>query len=258
MKKILFMAMIAVAFMACGGDQNGATLPSKDKAAINKVTVEGTALIGQNAAAVDKALTAAGYTKVDDASLVSAPKRVQAKFNAPAATEEMAYFVYGIDPKVAMSENEDVAAFNKALAKGSIIMVAVAYVNDKMYQMASNTSIKCSKEDSRVYTDISDGLYKQIPAEALQSKWQGATTAKKYSKHDEFVADIAAAEDGITAQEIGYAVTNVTAAGAEGLYYQGMWMDPTAETKAAMEKEGYTPYANATVYIVDVNVVINQ
>ena len=253
MKKILFMAMIAIAFMACG-EKNGANLPSKDKAAISAITVDATALVGKDAAAVDKALLAAGFQKADASA--SAPERLKGKFNAPAASG-IEYYVYGIDPKVAMSETEDIPAFNKAIANGSIIVAAVLFDNNKAYQIGSNISVKCAKGDSRAYTDISDGLYKQIPAEALQSKWAGSVDEKNFTKQDEFVAAIAAAENGVAAEEYGYAVTAASAAGYEGFYYTGEWGDPDAETKAAMQKDGYTPYANALVFVVDINVVLN-
>ena len=249
------MAMIAVAFMACG-DKNGANLPSKDKAAINEVTVEAVAMIGDDAASVDKALLAAGYTKAD-ISMMSAPKRIQRKFQAPAAKEEEQAYVYGIDPKYLTEEEEDAAAFNKALKNGSIIIVYVMYVGDKLYAIESVTMAQCAKGASRLYTDISDGLYKQIPADAADKYWSGASEKKSYTKQEEFVADITAAEDGIVAQEQGYAITGVSAAGYEGFFYQGAWADPDAETKEYMEEEGNLPYAVAAVAVADVNALQN-
>lgn len=254
MKKILFMAVIAVAFMACG-DKNGANLPSKDKKALDKVTVQAIEMIGQSAASVEKALLNAGFVK-SDIDLLGAPKRMERKFQAPAAstTTEVMY-VYGIDPEKFADDDEDagIAAFNSALKKGSIIVAYAVFGSDKLLAIECIAVAKCAKGASSMYTNISDGMFAEIPSDALMSKWEGAIAKKSYTKQNEFVAAIAAAEDGITAQEQGYAVTAAVGSSYEGFLYQGIWTDPDAETKAKMEKDGYLPYVTAMLAVVDIN-----
>jgi len=257
MKKILFMAVIAVAFMACG-EKNGANLPSKDKKALDKVTVQAIEMIGQSAASVEKALLNAGFVK-SDIDLMGAPKRMERKFQAPAAstTTEVMY-VYGVDPEKFADDDEDasVAAFNSALKKGSIIVAYVVFTGDKLYGIECIAIAQCAKNASRMYTDISDGLYAEIPDNALMSQWEGEIAKKTYTKQNEFVAAIAAAEDGITAAEQGYAVTAAVGSAYEGFVYVGQWADPNAADKAQMEKKGYLPYVTAMLAVLDINALM--
>ena len=259
MKKILFMAVIAVAFMACG-EKNGANLPSKDKKALEKATVQAIELIGQSAASVEKALLNAGFVKTD-IDLMGAPKRMKHKFQAPAAssTTEVMY-VYGADPEKFSDEDEDanVAAFNSALKKGSIIVAYVVFAGDKLYGIECIAIAQCANGASRMYTDISDGLFAQIPDNALMSQWEGAIAKKSYTKQNEFVAAIAAAENGITAEESGYAVTGAVGSAYEGFLYAGQWADPDAATKAEMEKDGYLPYVTAMFAVLDISALMQM
>lgn len=263
MKKILFMAVIAVAFMACG-EKNGANLPSKDKKAMDKVTVQAIEMIGQSAASVEKALLNAGFVKTNIDPMgdpMGAPKRMKHKFQAPAAssTTEVMY-VYGVDPEKFSDEDEDanVAAFNSALKKGSIIVAYAVFAGDKLYGIECIAVAKCAKGASSMYTNISDGMFAEIPSDALMSKWEGAIAKKSYTKQNEFVAAIAAAEDGITAQEQGYAVTAAVGSAYEGFVYVGQWADPDAATKAEMEKDGYLPYVTAIFAVFDINAAMQQ
>ena len=251
MKKILFIAVVAFAFMACGGGNNGAELPSKDKKAFNKVTVEALDLVGQSAANVDKTLSDAGFQKVTVPT--AAPKRVKGQFKALAEEAEVMY-IYGIDPAdFDMEEEEGIAVFNKTIKKNSIIVVYAMYVGDKLEMLESSVIVQWAKGNSRIYTDVSDGLYKQIPEDAVQVIWKGVTSGKnEYAKQDEFVAAIAAAEDGIVAQEQGIAINAITAAGYDGFVYIGVWQNPTEKERNEMEMDGFLHYAVASFGVGDI------
>ena len=62
MKKVFLMLMVAVAFMACENVPGGNSgVPTKDAKAVAASTSGAVELLGKDAAAVDKALLAAGY-----------------------------------------------------------------------------------------------------------------------------------------------------------------------------------------------------
>jgi len=253
MKKILFIAVVAFAFMACGGGNNGAELPSKDKKAFNKVTVEALDLVGQSSASVDKYLSDAGFKKAPNVTLENAPKRVKGQFKALAEEAEVMY-IYGIDPDdYNMTEEEGIALFNKTIKKNSIIVVYAMYEGDKLAMLESSVIVQWAKGNSRIYTDVSDELYKQIPEDAVQVIWKGVINGKnEYAKQDEFVAAIAAAEDGIAAQEQGIAINAITAAGYDGFVYIGVWHNPTEKERNEMESAGFLPYAVASFGVGDI------
>lgn len=260
MKKMLLMAAVAVMLMACNG--NGASLPSKDKKAVEKVALEALAQIGQPAATVDKALTDAGFVKAE--APAAAPKKMKAaiqnKFKAPADESVEVYYVYNIDAADMELEGDAAAAkFNSILKKGKAIIVAyVVYYNDKVVMIGSETMVAAKSGQYKLYTDVSDAWYAKIPADAMYKQWEGGTTKKDYTDHAEFVADIAAATEGIEADEVGYAITkmDMTTGAMEGFVYDGMWVDPDEEVKKQEAQNGFDPYCMMVTVVADASAVM--
>lgn len=259
MKKILLMAMAAIAFMACENNGGGTNLPSKDKAAVDKVSAGAVALIGENPGKVQQALTSAGFVKAEE-SIFEAPRRIQGKLKAPADALPSDYYVYGVDPKdiqKEVSETEAEAAIQKALEKGAVIITSATFLSNELYIMESYVMLKWEKNCSRIYTDASDALYNKMPANAVQKQWQGSIGKTIYEKHNEFVAAIAAAEDGIEANESGAALTSLT--DIEGFAYGASWAEPGEEDRENMELfDGSLPYAVASFVVGNVSAYIDK
>ena len=250
MKKILLIAAVAIAFMAC--ESNGASVPSKDKKAAEKATISVVNQIGADAATVEKSLTDAGFEKVP-AELIpeweEAPKRMKGKVNKAKAAYTEDLFIYGIDVESLNSEDQGVSAMNKALKKGTIIFAYAMYYDGKLLGVETVIYIKAAKGASKIYTDSSDGLFATIPADALLSEWTGLIDEKESTDHAAFVAAVAAAEGAIEAEEQAYAITS---ASYDGFFYMGAWYFPSDADKEEMAKEGLDAYALAQFLVVDV------
>ena len=266
MKKILFMAMAAVVLMACG-DGNGASVPSKDKTAVIAASADAVELIGAEPAAVDKKLTAAGYTKMDMPASLEAPKlNKKAIKQIPALkaeddAEEVLY-VYNLpEESKNWGEEEFLAYQNKLMKDGKVIAYAiVSFQEGKMTMMVTEMVVGYSAKANLLYTEISNKLYAQLPEKekALQIRWQGAVSTpdaeqQQFEVQADYVKAIEAANNGVQAQEMGYAILN---SDYDGTAYQGGWYAPGTEDTQAMEKEGVTPYASGYMMVADLKAIM--
>ena len=254
MKKILLMAMVAFAFMACEGG-NGAEMSSKEKKAVDAATVSAVSQIGNSPAAVDKALTAAGYKKAD-ASVANAPKRIKSAYmKAAAATTEVIY-LYGIEPKdLELAEKDQIAKQNQILAAGnSVIIVYAIFVDDKLAMMETNVIAPKKEKINQNYATTSDNFYAQIPANAQQSQWMGMIAQNRYEDHAKFIAAVVAAQ-AIEAQESALVLMSANQQTEEydGYAYAAMLQNPDEDEVKAIEKDGMTPYVLMTYGVVDLN-----
>ena len=259
MKKFLFMAVAALALIACGG-QNSPELPAKDKKALATVTAQAAVQqLGASSASLDKYLKDAGYSKVEGVS-ASAPKKLQGKVKAPAATESYAMYVYGVDPKAIDAEGEAGAEYlNAALKKGnSVIIVYVVYADDKMVELATSLIVNANKYANQKYVTLSDECYATLPESALMVNWSGATEIAgkeaEYTKHADFDAALIGAENAAAASEMGYAITSTN---YDGFAYVGEYENPDEAAQQAQKKDGYEPYAVIITAVLDLSLLLN-
>lgn len=251
MKKIIFMVIAAVVVMAC--NENG-PVPAKDQKAINVTTSDAIALIGADAATVDKKLTAAGYVKAEEA--VRAPKQINARFNEPAikAEENNVNYVYNIPANHGdLAEAEGKNLLNSLLKEGKVIVfTTVYYADEKVTMMGSTFYVSISANANLLYTDISDNLYAKLPSKEKATKlaWQAYTYmeegSKEYDNHAEFTKAILAVSQGVQANESAYAVLSGE---TTGFCYENRLSAPSPYGIKEMENAGYVPYVYANFYI---------
>lgn len=276
MKKILWMAVAALMFVAC--NENGPS--SADKKSANVVSSEAVELLGQDLAKVDKALTDAGYVKTDGgAAAKTAPARVRA-LAAKAEAQMAALYVYGLPAEIGkMSEAEADACMTKAVQDGKTIAMAYVVSEDgKLAAIQTTMYLKLTSGVNKLYTDVSNKLYDEIPAGAIPetpqtempsnfpySIWAGYVSLDYNSSeeegevlettdHAELVAKIAANKS-LMAGEFSYTYTNQEGA---GWMYRTMWVNPTEEEQQEMQKEIGAVVAYGTFVVADNNSTMNM
>ena len=248
------MAVAALLFVAC--NENGPS--SADKKCANVVSSEAIKLLGQDMTAVDKALTDAGYIKVDAQTAAAAPKCVRALLTKAAERTSQIY-VYGLPANInQMTDAEYDACVQKTLQEGKTIAQAYIVVdeNGKMMGMQTAMYIKLSENVNQLFIDVSNKLYAQIPAGAIPSEpmtemptsfpfaiWQGdislATTSEKdqdyleTTDHAAYIAKISANKS-LEAAEFGALYKDQQ---YNGWGYQTMWLNPGEEEQQTMIKE---------------------
>ena len=251
MKKLLVLAMVAFAFLAC--DQ-GAPVPSKDKKAAKAVTSQAFDLLGSDAATVDKALTDAGYVELKESSMNSVVARALKKVRKgiKAESSEQVMYVYNLpQDHEQMTEEEGVAYVKGLLDKGECIyVVVVMYYNNKMTLLSTQVIAPLKDNINLLFTEVSDEEYKKMPegisvAGEKMQQWVGSTVIgdeeKEFTDHAELVAAVAKAKT-IHVEEEAYSVTNVNlSSGApEGIYYFNTWNNPTEEEQESdLEMNGF-------------------
>lgn len=269
MKKFLFVAALAVAFMAC--NNNGAEMPQQEQKAMKAATVEVVDLIGTaKPADVQKVLLDAGFTKIEAQLSMPAKCAAQAKKQMKKAikaegTEEI--YIYGLpDNFFSMSEEEQEAYMKKQLESGDgFIQVTVTYQSDVLYASATLLMTGLREKINVTYANESDALYAALPKPMMAEMgvWQGYITAQgaeegtQYEKHAEYVAAVAAAK-GIRAEEMGYSVSAASATGYAGKAYVAYWMNPGDDEEAQQEMAEEMGAACAYGYFVvaDVNYML--
>lgn len=254
MKKFLFVAALAIAFVAC--NQNEAGTPNGDKKAIAAASVDAAALVGQAPAAVDKALKAAGYTKLEVPAEEAKLPKFAGKFKAPQfkAEDENAtyeYYGYGV-PGTVMDDATEAKLYEQVKNGKSIVVVMVMYVEDKMYMIETSYMTGLAKDVNLIYTETSDKLYKLIPENAAQTMWQGYIGETAYKAQTEYVAAIAAAE-AVEAYETGAALLTMD---PTGFVYVGMWVNPDEETQAEMQKTYGVAYVLGQFMVGDIMIAL--
>ena len=251
MKKLLVLAMVAFAFLAC--DQ-GAPVPSKDTKAAKAVISQAFDLLGSDAATVDKALTDAGYVEVKESTMNSVVARALKKVRKgiKAESSEQVMYVYNLpQDHEQMTEEEGVAYIKGLLDKGECMCaVVVRYSNNKMTLLSTEVIAPLKDDINLLFTEVSDEEYKKMPegisvAGEKMQQWVGYTVIgdekKEFTDHAELVAAVAKAKT-IHVEEEAYSVTNVNlSSGApEGIYYFNTWNNPTEEEQESdLEMNGF-------------------
>ena len=244
MKKILFMAVAALMFVAC--NENGPS--SSDKKCAKVVSSEAVDLIGKDMATVDKALTNAGYVQVEKNVVHTAPARVRALLKDVAASIEQTPYVYGLPANIdKMTEDEYAACFLNALKDGKTVAInVVASLDGKMVGMQTVLYLKLQDNANKLFVDISNSLYDKIPAGTIveepekvpYSTWYGLVAVDSevepttMAKHSDYIAKVAAHTE-VAAQEMAQIVESEV----KGWVYQVMWINPNEETKKEMAEE---------------------
>lgn len=247
MKKILLMAMVAFAFMACNG--NGADVPSKDQKAIDAATVQAPSLIGQAPEAVDKALVKAGFTQADVEFARVAKRHLPARAPQMQNAEEpvQVVYLYNITEEIMKEKDESktIAYANSVFAKGNCIVIAMAmYLEDKLAGIACDVMVPLNDSCSLIYTTVSDGLFKQMPKiDNVYATWQGQVGETVYADHAAFVSSIAAAK-AVEANEQGSYME-------KGYCYVGHWGYPDEAEIAARQAKNEGIFAECSMFVID-------
>ncbi len=244
MKKLLVLAMVAFAFLACN---EGASVPSKDKKAAKAVTSQAFDLLGSDAATVDKALADAGFTKVEGGALIYVAERKLAhvRKNVKAQGEPVVY-LYNVPEEYSdMSENEATNYAKGVLDKGECIMMVMAYFNeDKLAAFQTNVIAPLKDNINLLFTEVSDAEYKKLPEGSVvegmnTTRWEGGIDDERYTDHAKFVSKVAKAQ-AVSASEQGYAITKMDVATEkiEAFIYNNNWINPDADRQAEEIEEG--------------------
>ena len=248
MKKLLVLAMVAFAFLAC--DQ-GAPVPSKDTKAAKAVISQAFDLLGSDAATVDKALTDAGYVEVKESNMNGVVARALKKVRKgiKAESSEQVMYVYNLPQDYAkMTKEESIAYVKGLLDKGECMCaVVVRYSNNKMTLLSTEVIAPLKDDINLLFTEVSDEEYKKMPegisvAGEKMQQWVGSTVIgdeeKEFTDHAELVAAVAKAKT-IHVEEEAYSVTNVNLSSdePEGVAYFNRWINPDEEEQESMLEE---------------------
>lgn len=234
MKKILFLAMAAVALMACNGAGGGA--PASDKKAINAASGDAFAMVGKAKADVDKAFKNAGFTLVTTSNQAGMPSR----FKAPAAKlaePEMVVNIYGYNYPDVKTQAEFNAALDSLMGAGkSVVTVNVLFLNDTLILGQTHVQMPCMEGIGTNFAENSDKFFKVIDLKgAMNQKWQGAVfngeekefTDGEHTAFTKFIVDNQ--KDGLDAEERGAVILSQN---GDGFEYVNYLFIPNEEDKA--------------------------
>ena len=248
MKKLLVLAMVAFAFLACN---EGASVPSKDKKAAKAVTSQAFDLLGSDAATVDKALTDAGYVELKESNMNDVVARALKKVRKgiKAESSEQVMYIYNLPQDYEKMTEEESTEYVKGLMdKGKCMyVVVVRYSNNKMNMLSTRVIAPLKDNINLLFTEVSDEEYKKMPegisVEGKKAQeWIGyifsGDEEKEYTDHAELVAAVAKAKT-IGVEEEAYSVTkvNLTSGEPEGIAYYNVWSNPDEEEQESMLKE---------------------
>ena len=248
MIKLLVLAMVAFAFLACN---QGAPVPSKDKKAAKAVTSQAFDLLGSDAATVDKALTDAGYVELKESNMNGVVARALKKVRKgiKAESSEQVRYVYNLPLDYEeMTEEESIAYVKGLLDKGECMyVVVVMYYNNKMTLLSTQVIAPLKDNINLLFTEVSDEEYKKMPegisvAGEKMQQWVGyiysGDEEKEVTDHAELVATVAKAKT-ISVAEEAYSVTNVNLSSGEpeGVAYFNRWINPDEEEQESMLEE---------------------
>ena len=247
MKKLLVLAMVAFAFLACN---EGASVPKKDKTAVKAVTSQAFDLLGSDAARVDKGLSDAGCVELKESNMNGVVARALKKVRKDIKAESSAQvYIYNLPQDYEKMTEEESTEYVKGLMdKGECLyVVTVRYSNDKMAMLSTRVLAPLKDNINLLFTEVSDEEYKKMPEGiSVEGKkmqhWAGYTFSgdedKEFTDHAELVAAVAKAK-AIEVEEEAYSVTkvNLTSGDPEGIAYYNSWTNPDEEEQESMLKE---------------------
>lgn len=264
MKKVLFMAMAAVALMACNGNNGGGgntpskNVPEADKKAYTAASADLMALVGKDVAQTEKALKDAGYVKAEmgaEAAGALAP----AKYKIPAAQKaaiEESLFVYNFPENLA-DEQAGRKYLDSIIAAGKGYAMAYVYsYQNNMVLVESNACLAITADANKMYAGISEKLYAGMPQTAIQKIYNGlniiAKDTTKFDANQKFVEAIAKIDGAVIASEMAIAITSQQ---GDGFAFLDSWVNPDDATKETMKGRGLTPYVYASFLLGDYQMV---
>lgn len=244
MKKLLVLAMVAFAFLACN---EGASVPSKDKKAAKAVTSQAFDLLGSDAATVDKALTDAGYVELKESNMNDVVARALKKVRKgiKAESSEQVMYIYNLPQDYEKMTEEESTEYVKGLMdKGKCMyVVVVRYSNNKMNMLSTRVIAPLKDNINLLFTEVSDAEYKKLPEGSVvegmnTTQWQGGIDDERYTDHAKFVAAVAKVKE-VYAQEMGMAITklDMTNGNSEGFMYLNYWVNPDEEMQEEQVEE---------------------
>lgn len=262
MKKVLFMAMAAVALMACNGNGGGNTpsknVPEADKKAYTAASADLMALVGKDVAQTEKALKDAGYVKVEMGA-GAAGALAPAKYKIPAAQKaaiEESLFVYNF-PENLTDEQAGKKYLDSIIAAGKGYAMAYVYsYQNAMVLVESNACLAITADANKMYAGISEKLYAGMPQTAIQKVYNGlniiAKDTTKFDANQKFVEAIAKIDGAVIASEMAIAITSQQ---YDGFAFLDSWANPDDATKEAIKGKGLTPYIYASFLLGDYQMV---
>ena len=263
MKKVLFMAMAAVALMACNGNGGGGNTPSKnvpeaDKKAYTAASADLMALVGKDVAQTEKALKDAGYVKLD-MEAKAAGALAPAKYKIPAAQKagiEESLFVYNFPENLA-DEQAGRKYLDSIIAAGKGYAMAYVYsYQNNMVLVESNACLAITADANKMFAGISEKLYAGMPQTAIQKYYNGsyviAKDTTKFDANQKFVEAIAKIDGAVIASEMAIAITSQQ---YDGFAFLDSWANPDDATKEAIKGKGFTPYIYASFLLGDYQMV---
>ena len=260
MKKMLFIAVAAIALMACTSE-NGAEIKPGDKKALNAAT--SISQLGATPDNYDKAMTAAGYRKVDGSFMLGVRARVKA-FDAPKSSEELSVeYIYGFSADdLKLSEDKLRAKFNEIIESGNSIIALVAVFNEGQLSYAETALMMTpGKGIKKSHVEQSKNMIDQIPANAFQAGWyamiEADTVRLQYEdikQYSDYAAAVVATEGAMMAHENVQVIKTMDQATGkmEGFYYNATLAVPGDEDSQRQKEQGLAPTAAGMYTIADI------
>ncbi len=248
LKKILFLAMIAIAFMAC--EQNEATVVKKDQKMLTKASKELIGLMGADKAKAEKAILNAGFVKLeedeDPDAMLAPAKYKKSPRKKPASknyynVDEYAIYLYNFPDDMQIDDETELINGIVVGEKKMVVQMQVGYNEGKMvsaeamYYMPDDRS-----ETFKLYKNFSNNMYSKIPSKATELEWYGYLYSNvidsAYEDRASFVAELSQTECGEVEEECSFETSD----GSVG-YYATMFV-PTEEDIAELAEEGLSPF----------------
>ena len=202
MKKIMYVAMVALAFMAC--NQNSPELPKDEQKATVLVSDSVFNLINQPLATVHKAMLDAGYKYAEPNKMASLSKKIFKDL----ITNESRSYVMGMDPDSLSSNTGMMYEMNKAMNAGkNIEMVTVRYMDGECVSVNAQVIVPASFNITEFYLNRTQAMCKILEAMPIKNfSWTGTVGSEdkeqrtEYLKRDAFAAAVKG-KKGIQASE---------------------------------------------------------
>ena len=250
MKKFLFIALAAVALMACNSKDS--VEDKKEKGSdfsMEECCKKVLALAGAEQTKAHNAILKVGFEKMDaPIQILYAPARRMPAQLQDADNSEWVFYAYNLPKKY--KENgiyeEDLANYvNDVVSSGKqTILMKVYFYNGLLYYLnaelitsASNTGI------AKTFVTCSDNLYRSIPS-VPATWWYGSLSpdgeeSEMYDEHSDFITALKKAPCPKTFEEGGYLEGN------ERRYYVFSYQIPNEAAQTEMREYGRKPFIDA-------------
>ena len=232
-KRVLLLALgflfavLVCSFAACNQHREDDNL-SKDRNAIKVTSSEAPSLLELDEETVHKAMTAAGYVKLNtDAVSSKAPA-----INNPNDNMKSVAYAYPSD-WYTLDSLSRVQCLNNLYSEGRCASYSVlTFEENKLVCLTTFIYASKSKKVNQlvIFKEVSNSLYELLSKENISYEWKGFVYAydekeRQYTNHDAYCTAIGGTTVGGTT-EGGYVIT---ASPMKGVAYMGFWVDGEAE-----------------------------